>query len=97
MNYTHHEWAPARYNPPLIEWVEFALALSLIPFDSSLSFTHLVREDTLVSEQETPVCVCVCVCACVRGGVSDGGVQVWKPSPDKYSSYLIHGVWCVWM
>ena len=43
---------------PLIEWVEFALALSLIPFDSSLSFTHLVREDTLVSEQETPVCVC---------------------------------------
>ncbi len=58
MNYTHHEWAPARYNPPLIEWVEFALALSLISFDSSLSFTHLVREDTLVSEQETPVCVC---------------------------------------
>ena len=62
MNYTHHEWAPARYNPPLIEWVEFALALSLISFDSSLSFTHLMREDTLVSEQETPVCVCVCVC-----------------------------------
>ena len=31
---------------------------------------------------------------CVGGG-SDGGVQVWKPSPDKYSSYLIHGVWCV--
>ena len=33
------------------------------------------------------------------GGVSDGGVEVWKPSPDKYSSYLIHGVcvgvWCV--
>ena len=29
------------------------------------------------------------------GGVSDGGIQVCKPSPDKYSSYLIHGVWCV--
>ena len=30
------------------------------------------------------------------GGVSDGGVQVCKPSPDKYSSYLIHGnSWCV--
>ncbi len=58
MNYTHHEWAPARYNPPLIEWVEFALC-PLIPYDSSLSFTHLVKEDTLVSEQETPVCVCV--------------------------------------
>ena len=30
------------------------------------------------------------------GGVSDGGVEVWKPSPDKYSSYLIHGnSWCV--
>ncbi len=25
----------------------------LIPFESSLSFTHLVREDTLISEQET--------------------------------------------
>ena len=34
---------------------------------------------------------------CVGGGegVSDGGVQVCKPSPDKYSSYLIHGAWCV--
>ena len=46
--------------------------------------------------------MCVCVCVCVwGGGVSDGGIQVWKPSPDKYSSYLIHGnswcegVWCV--
>ena len=68
MNYTHHEWAPARYNPPLIEWVEFALALSLISFDSNLSFTHLVREDTLVSEQEMPVCVCVW-----GGGVGRGG------------------------
>ena len=64
----------------------------LIPFDSSLSFSHLVREDTLVSEQETPVCVCVCG----GGGVSDGGIQVCKPSPDKYSSYLIHGnSWCM--
>ncbi len=45
----------------------------------------------IVSEQETPVCVCVC-----GEGVSDGGIQVWKPSPDKYSSYLIHGnSWCV--
>ena len=35
--------------------------------------------------------MCVCVCG---GGVSDGGIQVCKPSPDKYSSYLIHGV-CV--
>ena len=35
------------------------------------------------------------MCVCVWGGVSDGGLQVCKPSPDKYSSYLIHGVWCV--
>ena len=36
----------------------------------------------------------MCVCG-GGGGVSDGGIQVCKPSPDKYSSYLIHGVWCV--
>ena len=35
------------------------------------------------------------MCVGGGGGVSDGGVEVWKPSPDKYSSYLIHGAWCV--
>ncbi len=45
----------------------------LIPFESSLSFTHLVREDTLVSEQETAM----------GGGEITGvlGVQVWFVQP----------------
>ncbi len=53
----------------------------LIPFESSLSFTHLVREDTLVSEQET-----------ARGGgqISGAGVQVWY----KFGTSLVL-VWFV--